>query len=151
MTCVDEFHQAFGLPRPVAPPVEVDPDLVRLRMRLLREEFEEAMIEMAKLVHAKSYDEALPIYRDLLKELCDVRYVTEGAAVSLGLPIEEAYAEVHASNMSKLGEDGLPIYREDGKVLKGPGYFPAEMEQFVPNPTEVENELCESVSASARI
>ncbi len=140
MSCVDEFHAAFGLPRPVAPPVEVDPDLVRLRMRLLREEFEEAMDELAKLVHVKTYDEARPILRDLLKELCDVRYVTEGAAVSLGLPIDEAYAEVHASNMSKLGEDGLPIYREDGKVLKGPKYFAADMGQFVPDPTEVEHE-----------
>jgi predicted HAD superfamily Cof-like phosphohydrolase len=70
--------------------------------------------------------------RRLLKELCDLRYVVEGAAASLGLPIEEAYREVHRSNMSKLGPGGKPIYDPGGKVMKGPNYSPADMERFVP-------------------
>ena len=56
--------------------------------------------------------------------LADLLYVIYGACVSFGIPIEPIFAEVHASNMSKLGEDGKPIYREsDGKVLKGPNCF----------------------------
>jgi len=58
----------------------------------------------------------------LLKELADLVYVVYGTAVSLGLNLDEALERVHESNMSKLGEDGKPIYREDGKVLKGSNY-----------------------------
>lgn len=60
--------------------------------------------------------------RELLKELCDLQYVLSGFAVTFGLPFDEAFRRVHESNMSKLGPDGKPIYREDGKVLKGPNY-----------------------------
>ena len=52
-------------------------------------------------------------------------------AVALGLPVQEAFNRVHASNMSKLDEDGNPIYREDGKVMKGPNYKPPYLEDLV--------------------
>lgn len=131
MTVVTEFHEAFELPAPDWPPLKPDDDLVRLRMRLIREEFDEVMVELRALLSAKEPEEILGIYRLLLKELCDLRYVTEGAAVVFGLPIDAAYDEVHRSNMSKLGEDGRPLHRADGKVLKGPGYFQADMGKFV--------------------
>jgi predicted HAD superfamily Cof-like phosphohydrolase len=137
---VREFHVAFGQPAPAAPPLTPSPDLVRLRMRLIREEYEEVMAELTKLMRAKSPDEAIQVYRDLLKELSDLRYVVEGCAVALGLPIEEAYAEVHRSNMSKLDTDGTPVVRSDGKALKGPLYTPADMQQFVPDITDHQEE-----------
>lgn len=132
MTVVREFHRAFNLPAPTHPPLRPNPDLVRLRMRLIREEFDEVMVELATLTRVQDADAVNEAFQRLLKELADLRYVTEGCAVSLGLPIDAAYAEVHRSNMSKLGEDGLPIYDAGGKVLKGPDYQPANMERFVP-------------------
>ena len=57
-----------------------------------------------------------------LKELADLVYVCYQYAENLGWDLDEALNRVHQSNMSKLGEDGKPIYREDGKVLKGPNY-----------------------------
>lgn len=67
------------------------------------------------------------------KELADLVYVTLGTVLSLGLQaeFERCFDAIHVSNMSKLGEDGKPIYREDGKVLKGPNYSPADL-SFLP-------------------
>ena len=61
---------------------------------------------------------------DTLKELADLVYVCFQYAENMGWDLDEAMNRVHLSNMSKLGEDGKPIYREDGKVLKGPNYKP---------------------------
>lgn len=68
---------------------------------------------------------------NLLKELCDLLYVTYGYAITFGLDIDTAFNRVHESNMSKLGPDGKPIYREDGKVMKGPNYKPADLSDLV--------------------
>ena len=113
------FHLAFGQVAPSHPPLRPDKDLVRLRMRLIKEEYTEVMAELGKLTRQSDPDKVVEIYRDLLKELADLRYVVEGCAVSLGLPIEAAFAEVHHSNMSKLGTDGKPVKREDGKAQTG--------------------------------
>jgi predicted HAD superfamily Cof-like phosphohydrolase len=68
----------------------------------------------------------------LLKELCDLQYVLSGAAVALGLnEMQVAFTRVHNSNLSKLGLDGKPIYRKDGKVIKGPNYAPPELRDLV--------------------
>jgi predicted HAD superfamily Cof-like phosphohydrolase len=112
--------------------LDSDPDLVRLRARLIREEFEEVMAELGKLARATSPERRLEVHLSLLKELADLRYVVEGAAVSFGLDIDGAFAEVHRSNMTKLGADGKPVYREDGKVIKGPNYREADMRRVVP-------------------
>lgn len=87
---------------------------------LITEEFKEV-----KEAWAQGADRA-----QLVKELIDLLYVTYGALTYLNVPADLAFAEVHRSNMSKLGEDGKPIYRGDGKVLKGPNYSPANMEVF---------------------
>lgn len=135
MTLVKEFHDVFGHPAPSSPPLWPDEQTLQLRLRLIAEEFEEVRVEFSRLIALKragaSPQNYIPIYRNLLKELADLRYVTDGAAVALGLPIDEAFQEVHASNMSKLGEDGKPIVRADGKVLKGPQYREANMDRFV--------------------
>ena len=68
---------------------------------------------------------------DCLKELADLVYVCYQYAVNMGWDLDEALHRVHESNMSKLDEDGKPIYREDGKVLKGPNYAPPNLEDLV--------------------
>ena len=60
--------------------------------------------------------------------LADLIYVIYGMALETGIDLAAVLAEVQRSNMSKLGADGKPVYREDGKVLKGPGYFPPNVE-----------------------
>jgi predicted HAD superfamily Cof-like phosphohydrolase len=91
-------------------------DLLELRLNLLSEELEE-------VAEADTVE-------NLTKELADLLYVTIGFAVTFGLPLCEVFERVHQSNMSKLGEDGKPIYREDGKVLKGPNYQPPQLDDL---------------------
>lgn len=143
---VREFHEAFDQPHPDRPSLE-DRDTRSLRVRLLCEELAEVICamygqhdgegpqwladEFLDLAHdiALGEDEGqarAPDAAEITKELADLRYVTDGAAVALGLPLDAAYGLVHDSNMSKLGADGKPIRREDGKALKGPNYQPAE-------------------------
>jgi predicted HAD superfamily Cof-like phosphohydrolase len=68
---------------------------------------------------------------DTLKELADLVYVCYQYAENLSWDLDEALNRVHRSNMSKLGEDGEPVYREDGKVLKGPNYEPPNLSDLV--------------------
>ena len=68
---------------------------------------------------------------ECLKELADLVYVCYQYAENLDWDLDEALYRVHASNMSKLDEDGKPIYRKDGKVLKGPNYAPPNLEDLV--------------------
>ena len=73
-----------------------------------------------------------PINRaNCLKELADLVYVCYQYAENMGWDLDEAMYRVHESNMSKLDEEGKPIYREDGKVLKGPNYKPPHLEDLV--------------------
>jgi predicted HAD superfamily Cof-like phosphohydrolase len=117
-----QFHTAFGHP------VESKPTELSLLKKLLRN----------KLIHEeqKEVEQELTApqvsHEKLVKELCDLLVVTFGTIVECGYSdlIEDAFAEVMRSNMSKLGADGKPIYREDGKILKGPNYSEADIEQF---------------------
>lgn len=126
MTLVKEFHEKYGQPAPPGPPLLSDPDLVRLRLRLIREEYEETREELEALLRTQDPDETVRLLRLLLKELCDLRYVVEGTAVAFGLPFEAAYREVHRSNMTK--QPGPP----GGKAVKGSEYEDADIDQFVP-------------------
>ena len=117
---VREFHEAFGLDNNVKPTV-LDPKLLLLRMDLIYEEVGELDYELFQ--DKTEFDKAA-------KELADILYVTYGTAAVLGIDLDKAFDAVHKSNMSKLGPDGKPIYREDGKVLKGPNYQPPDMSAF---------------------
>ncbi len=124
-----EFHKAYG----AAINEPITPELISLRYRLIMEEANEVAQELIPVLSEKETEwvEQLPVdKKKLTKELADLMYVTIGTAVTFGLPLEEVFAEVHKSNMSKLGPDGKPIYREDGKVLKGPNYKEPDLEQF---------------------
>ena len=127
---VTEFHEIFGHPVNVVPTFE----LLELRHNLISEEAKETAEELAILATQIKYDaDADAIVKTkarLTKELADILYVVYGTAVALGLPLEEGFKEVHRSNLSKLDADGKPILREDGKVLKGPNYTEANMDQF---------------------
>lgn len=127
---VKEFHEIFNHPINA----NLTEDLIRLRYKLIEEEFMESSEELATLViqinHKATPEAIIKTKAKLTKELSDMLYVIYGTAVSLGLPLEEGFKEVHRSNMSKLGEDGKPIYREDGKVLKGPNYTEPDMEKL---------------------
>ena len=90
-----------------------------VQKNLIVEEFKE-FLEAEGLLFRNS-----PSFQsDTLKELADLVYVCFQYAENMGWNLDEAMDRVHSSNMSKLGEDGKPIYREDGKVLKGPNYKP---------------------------
>ncbi len=71
------------------------------------------------------------IKADCLKEIADLVYVCYQYAANMGWLLDEALDRVHKSNMSKLGEDGKPVYREDGKVLKGPNYEPPTLTDLI--------------------
>jgi len=114
---VREFHVAFGCAID-KPPTR---DLRTLRARLIAEEANEVNGELARGGLAA-----------IAKELADLAYVTYGAAVSLGIDLDAAIRAVHASNMAKLGADGRPIFRADGKVLKPEGWQAPDMSGALP-------------------
>lgn len=127
---VGEFHKAFSHPISVESP---SIELLQLRHDLIYEEYAELRDELAMAMtditmHGHVSDRTRS---RLLKEMADLQYVLSGLAVVLGLPLQVAFNRVHKSNMSKLGEDGKPILREDGKILKGPNYSPPDMESLV--------------------
>ena len=68
---------------------------------------------------------------EIADALTDILYVVYGAGHAFGIDLDECFNEVHRSNMTKLGEDGRPLYREDGKVMKGPNYEDPNLEQFL--------------------
>ena len=124
-----EFHVAFG--HPIDEPMTVDG--MELRRSLIVEEFTELMSEISQvsIALARGRKPKIEVKENLLKELCDLQYVISGMAVALGLPLQVAFNRVHASNMSKLDDKGKPIYREDGKVMKGPNYVPPDLKDLV--------------------
>tara|TARA_B100001989_G_scaffold246637_1_gene217778 strand:- start:28 stop:399 length:372 start_codon:yes stop_codon:yes gene_type:complete len=69
--------------------------------------------------------------KEVADALTDILYVTYGAGHAFGIDLDKCFEEVQNSNMSKLGEDGKPIYNEKGKVLKGPKYFKPNLKKFV--------------------
>ena len=93
-----------------------------MQRSLIVEEFKEFLDAENQLLLGLTVNAA-----DCLKELADLVYVAYQYAENMGWDLDEALNRVHQSNMSKLGEDGNPIYREDGKVLKGPNYQPPNL------------------------
>jgi predicted HAD superfamily Cof-like phosphohydrolase len=112
---VFEFHDAYDLPVLTIPTIP-DRDRIILRAKLILEEAEEV---------AKALESGIMV--DIAKEFADLQYVLSGGILELGMQhvIMEVFDEVHKSNMSKLGDDGQPVRREDGKVMKGPNYKPS--------------------------
>ncbi len=115
-TAVAQFHRAFNLPMRQLPSTEIDHALARLRVALLEE-------EVAEFVAASEKGDLIGI----TDALADIVYVVYGTALTYGIDLDSALQEVHRSNMSKLGRDGRPLIRDDGKVLKSERYFPPDI------------------------
>ena len=126
MSRVRDFHLRYGHPAPAYPPLVTDPDLVRFRLRLIREEFKELEAELTALAHADDPARVNELLQKVLKEVCDLCYVSEGTAVAFGLPFDAAYDEVHRSNMSKDPPTG-----PNKKAVKGDAYFKADMARLI--------------------
>jgi predicted HAD superfamily Cof-like phosphohydrolase len=125
-----ESHTAWGLPINTTPTIDLSPAVVEMRCALIEE-------EAAELRDALAAGDIV----EVADAIVDLLYVVYGAGVTFGIPVEAVFAEVHRSNMTKLGPDGAPIYRADGKVLKGPQYEPPDilgvLERFAPDQATV--------------
>lgn len=131
---VKEFHETFGHPVATEPTVVSDDRLV-LRLTLILEEaieladamgfatddIKDSAEYMLHEIGPRVYEEDVDLVA-VADALGDLEYVVNGAALEMGIPLPEVVAEVHRSNMTKLDSDGKPIYREDGKILKGEGF-----------------------------
>jgi len=113
---VKRFHERMELTVNKKPTIP-DPEDKALRLKLIREEWVE-------LGHELQFTDNI---EHIAKEMADLLYVIYGTAVSYGIPIDDVFKEVHRSNMSKLDDNGKPIKNEDGKVIKGPNYTPANV------------------------
>ena len=122
LAAVQEFHEAFGLGVQQEPTVALGAKKVQLRYELMKEENEEYL----KAAQNGNIVEVADALGDMLYILC-------GTIVEHGLQhkISEVFEEIQRSNMSKLGLDGKPIYREDSKVLKGPNYSKPDLEKIL--------------------
>ena len=116
---VRKFMETFG--QEVKQKAEFPNDkIITLRYDLIKEELEELRIAMEK-----------KDIKEVADALTDILYVTYGAGHAFGINLDRCFEEVQSSNMSKLGEDGQPIYNDKGKVMKGPNYFKPNLNKFV--------------------
>ena len=115
-----EFRKKYKLPS------SADRQTRAVLHGLIVEEFKEFLqAEGMLFMHGRNHQE------EALKELADLVYVCYQYAENMGWFLDEALNRVHLSNMSKLDKDGKPIYREDGKVLKGPDYKPPDLSDLI--------------------
>ena len=118
---VGVFMKTFG--QEVKTKSELADDKIKsLRISLIEEELDELKQAMK--------DNNI---KEVADALTDILYVTYGAGHAFGVNLDKCFNEVQNSNMSKLGEDGKPIYNENGKVMKGPNYFKPDLSQFITN------------------
>jgi len=116
---VKTFMQTFG--QEVKIKAEFPEEkIVKLRYNLIKEELN----ELQNAIKTKDL-------KEIADALTDILYVTYGAGHAYGIDLDKCFSEVQRSNMSKLGEDGKPIYNEKGKVMKGPKYFEPNLKQFI--------------------
>ena len=113
------FMKTFGQDVKDKPALSTD-KINKLRIDLIKEEVEE-------LTEAMNNNDLL----EVADALTDILYVTYGAGHAFGIDLDKCFEEVQNSNMSKLDENGKPIYNESGKVMKGPKYFKPDLSKFV--------------------
>jgi len=116
---VKTFMQIFGQEvknKPSFPDLKIQ----NLRFELIKEELEELKVALDQ-----------KNLKEVADALTDILYVTYGAGHAFGIDLDKCFDEVQASNMSKLGADGKPIYNESGKVMKGPNYFEPNLRKFI--------------------
>jgi predicted HAD superfamily Cof-like phosphohydrolase len=116
---VGTFMKTFGQEVKTKPSFSTD-KINKLRLDLIRE-------ELTELTEAMNNKDLL----EVADALTDILYVTYGAGHAFGINLDKCFEEVQNSNMSKLDENGKPIYNEHGKVMKGPNYFKPDLSKFV--------------------
>ena len=116
---VGTFMKTFGQEVKTKPSFSSD-KINKLRIDLIKEELDE-------LQEAMKNNDLL----EVADALTDILYVTYGAGHAFGIDLDKCFDEVQNSNMSKLGENGEPIYNESGKVMKGPNYFKPDLSKFI--------------------
>ena len=116
---VGTFMKTFGQEVKTKPSFSSD-KINKLRIDLIKEELDE-------LQEAMKNNDLL----EVADALTDILYVTYGAGHAFGVDLDKCFDEVQSSNMSKLGEDGKPIYNEAGKVMKGPNYFKPDLSKYI--------------------
>ena len=116
---VGTFMKTFGQEVKTEPSFSTD-KINKLRLDLIKE-------ELSELTDAMNNKDLL----EVADALTDILYVTYGAGHAFGIDLDKCFDEVQNSNMSKLDEDGKPIYNEHGKVMKGPNYFKPDLSKFV--------------------
>ncbi len=116
---VGTFMKTFGQEVKTKPSLSTE-KINNLRIDLIKEELQE-------LTEAMNNKDLL----EVADALTDILYVTYGAGHAFGIDLDKCFEEVQNSNMSKLGENGEPIYNESGKVMKGPNYFKPNLSKFV--------------------
>ena len=116
---VKKFMQTFGQEVKEKPGFPNN-KIISLRYDLINEE----LAELKDAINKKDI-------KEVADALTDILYVTYGAGHAFGIDLDKCFEEVQNSNMSKLGEDGKPIYNEKGKVMKGPNYFKPNLRKFV--------------------
>ena len=113
------FMKTFGQEVKKKPQLSTE-KINKLRISLISEELEEFKTAIEK-----------NDLKEVADALTDILYVTYGAGHSFGINLDKCFNEVQESNMSKLGEDGNPIYNDAGKVMKGPNYFKPDLSKFL--------------------
>ena len=116
---VKKFMQTFGQEVKVKASFP-SKKIVSLRVDLINEE----LLELRQAVQNQDL-------KEVADALTDILYVTYGAGHAFGINLDDCFEEVQKSNMSKLGNDGKPIYNEKGKVMKGPNYFKPNLNKFI--------------------
>ena len=116
---VETFMRTFGQEVKTKPSLSTD-KINKLRLDLIKEELD----ELKEAVNNKNLLE-------VADALTDILYVTYGAGHAFGIDLDKCFEEVQNSNMSKLDENGKPIYNDSGKVMKGPKYFKPDLSKFV--------------------
>ena len=116
---VGTFMKTFGQEVKTKPAFSTD-KINKLRLDLIKE-------ELSELTEAMNNKDLL----EVADALTDILYVTYGAGHAFGINLDKCFEEVQNSNMSKLDENGKPIYNENGKVMKGPNYFKPNLQKFI--------------------
>jgi predicted HAD superfamily Cof-like phosphohydrolase len=124
---VEEFHRLYRQGVGIYDGKRPETPLLDLRFSLIDEEFHEFVEAFNRLRQEWTLENMV----EVCDALADLKYVINGFAVAFGLPLDAIYNEVHRSNMTKTGEDGKPIIREDGKILKGPNFQPPKIAEIL--------------------
>lgn len=144
---VKQFMKVFKQKYSTTPTADVSSDVIKLRLKLAVEELEELFFALLNRqsqkfvnLHFKNLNAFIEAIDsgsfeikldEVADAVTDIEYINNGTAAVFGIPLDETFIEVHRSNMSKLDANGMPVFREDGKVIKSDLYSPPDIESII--------------------